>query len=761
MRTFLKLVFVFFGAFIVLVSFLLLLVSRTDFTAFKPQIKRAVASQIEADVDFSKAGLNLLGLPALHFEGFVLKNTRAPFENSEVLRAEKVQLNINWRAFFQGSLQFNLKVEKPVISLVSMDTTHNISALLKPAPEGAAPLVESPGAVDLQQESLDDSRAPLFFSWFQSVSIESIEIVDAQMTVEKRYLSRAPLSLGTLNLDLSNIKQGADAILSLRANFDYVNEDVEVKGPAEVQATAKLQSLDDGLPFHGSAQLTGLAIKNSAFEKPAGFQFESVFTGTLDTQDLKFSELKFTIPAGEVNSQVSQYRFATQAISAQFSGQVSDLSKWNLFSEKIKGFSAQSSLAFDGVLEGAFQNGQPLLLDANVEKKAGIYSLKAKIISNNLYLPSFIVSFTSDNFSAAELIAPFLSKEISNNPLLNVSGTDFNLALNRDGARTTLEKLSLQAYSGVLQGSGEMSHTASRFLKAQLKLRGTRLSQVLTIFPQTKFKDTDGILDFNVNFHGETVSREQFLNSLSARGDFVIRDGEFSAAPLRNALEVELEKTLKGLSIQSIAPESFEKLDKLMSQPGVKEIATKNNIDIEKYKNRFSELQKMKVSLNSKNTKDVRPVEGKFSIDHQKVSFQTSKVTSEGAIEVDGSVTFGHEINAKGEFRASESFKSGLLENSKHASLLFDKNKQFIVPFQVTGHTHQPQVDVDLSRIENNFKANLSGVAQADLNRELDALGDSVSKKLKENAPGNENADEMVKRAIERGKERLKKYLKN
>lgn len=751
----------------------------------KARIQAIVSEKLNAKVDFKSAKFTLFGGPGLELRQVVFENSVPQFATTPLISVDSALLKLQWREVFDRKLAFGLELRKPDVVFLSAEEGNNVTTLFKekvevvPTPDqgGAQPsIAETSPPTSPPTSPTATARPEKILGWFDEVTITRADINGGTFSIEKRVIESKRRPVGTFDAKITDIGLGKTIAYAIKANLSYTDEVVILSGPLTLSGSLKYQ--DGALsPANLRADLTGVVFKGKSYEKNSDVPASVDVTFSYVAKSLKVESLVADLPSIKFEGKAEITDFEHLAATAQGRLDVSDLRVLERFYVEKRAIPEGGQLLVDFNASGRFKKLEDARAEVTINQKYPDADVSVLARFHDLRLPRADFTVTSKRFDGSKQVLPFIDQKFVANPLVRIKGEDLNLRATREGHTTKLDEISLGFFRGKLQGHGQRDELGGKELKLNLSVTRAQVDSFAEFLAPTLQQQVFGQVDFQLALSAETISADAFKRSVSSAGNFQVFNASFDASPLRASLDRELDKAVKGLSSEVVSPQALSKAEKLLADPAVRDLAAKNNIDLEKFKKRFETLQSLRFDLGgASGSRELRPIQGNFRVANGKVNFHTIRVSQDGTLKLDGTAGFTLELAGNGVFSASQKLKDSLVSQSKYASLLFDDNKNFDVYFKLGGSVDKPVLDIDVERLKSTFRKNATAMSEEELNRETQKLVDSLAQRLKSSKLGQEiekslqgtpgpngekpNAEDAIKRAIDKNREKLKKYLK-
>lgn len=770
MKIFIRTILVFFVVAFLIIGFFS---SKIRTEEIKPLLQAALKKDLHADINFD----NLRFFPLrgeLVLTHVTLKNEGSPFDSVPILSADSVVLKPQWLRMFMRDLAFDVEVGGAQLTLVSAQGKTNFRELFaNPQEEKAS--IDSP-ATEGQQlvgaaETAPVTAAP--FEWFREVSIASLHLNQASLNWLKKDISNNPVSLGVAQVDIRDIEKRG--ILHGKADLDFSYSNVDVKAVGKTHVDFSVEPKGETSTAIVSLDLGDLDYSDRSVKKPAGVALRASVIAEHKSLHTWLFQVEADFEDGKID--VKGDLNADDSVAVDLNGAIRSPKFFNETGFLGSDFSESAHFDFDGKLKGSW--GRPQTYSGTVEIKEVVEDsdLSVSVTLTDGLMPKFEFVASSQNFSASDLLLPFAKKEIAASPVFKLEGKNFEMSGSREGYLVSIDFLKLEAFDGNLEAKGKMEMTSGKPFEALVKLQGVQIDKVLAVVRKSDSLGVRGVATADISLNAESSGAKEFADSVVGHGKFSVSQLAVPAAPLRGAIQRELAQSIAKFSSETASAKLLDEANKLLVDPQLKKFAQQNNIDIERYRQKYLALGE--VTLGDVPGEDAQPMRGSFEITDQKIHFSVERHSGDGDINAEGVLGFEDRIDARGQFVGSKTFNNALSERSHYSKYLLDDKGAFVLPFQVNGSLSSPIFSFNLDSINANLHKNAERLTDSDLEADIKVLSEQLSKKLKntrlysqlkrqvEGTPSSgspsddsDPVEEALKKAIQRGKERLKKYLK-
>ena len=343
----------------------------------------------------------------------------------------------------------------------------------------------------------------------------------------------------------------------------------------------------------------------------------------------------------------------------------------------------------------------------------------------------------------------------------------------------TLNKFSFNAFGGSLNLKSLLKLNVSPIqYNSQLTLAEVRAEQILPILYPQASDLLEGAFNLNLNLEGAGTTFKIASQKLSGTGNFKVVNGQLHSAGIVKGMQEDFDKFIGELSIVDAADALFKHTQKIIDEPAVKLGGVAQDLNIDKIKRDYENIRS--VGFVNKLTQDhsLKDVSGTLVIKDGRINFETKKNSVDGDVKIEGWVGLDLTLGGKALFTATPLLKEKMLQQSRHAKLLFDDKGGLDLGMVLSGTAKQPGVAVDVSVIKERFIRNARELVENEvrkkaeelilslLKKKSDAATEELKKKLKDEGkkleqqakadPQLEKARQDAKKALEKNKVKLK-----
>lgn len=774
-----------FGIALVVVVAILVLLPFVSLNRYKPQFQEQLAKHLNGQIDFNDAHLTVLSGLGVEFENVSIANTTAQYSGQKVIQASRLKFRVAFWPLFRKQIRARVEFMAPHLDVQKGAEKNSLTTLFKkdePVAQQVAPAENSTPSGSVPPPLKNPTM-------LDNAMVSAFDMTDARFTLTDTRAVPPKRVTSITNFSLSATDIGYNRDVDVRAKL--LVDDPFIQGP--VEATLKLRAENrenkfERLALSGNFDATKAVVRHGSwFLKNAEMPLKFDFAGTATTQQLQLPEFKLTLLDTSLTGLLSVSNYTQMQTRLELALPETELVKLKDVFIRHGDLLQDGKLSFKSDMEGSVYGSQPLNLRADLKISAlksdahiSVITLDARkkkfdltMRSGAIVLDDWLVPVDNPVAQASppaaietsvpvpsqksEGAAPTTeSKSVINEPatapiaeaLPPATDSSFEVNFNAQTDLLTykqmtskdvmfigimtkdawkIERLSMKSFGGSIQTSGTIVKSeASKPFDMRLALSRINPGDVSKAFGHGTELPFKGTIDVQSNFKGKAENLTLFLDSLEGQGTYVVSEGGVSNRSVALAVQKDLEKKVGQLPVAK----GLGKLDSLLQNERVQDLAKKNNVEIDKLRKDIGDIRELKIADEQSVSGKLTGVHGKFVVKNRNVQFQTNNVHDSGKLFLDSSVAFDSRMQGKGRYEFSDSFKEKMLSQSRQVRHLFDTDGSLVVEFSLAGTINDPQVDIAFQKLVDRYERNAGKSVEEDAKKIIDDLmkGDSRKK---------------------------------
>ena len=690
--------------------FLILLIIPffVNLNKFKPQIQQAIASNLNAKIDFSSVELTIFSGLGFKLNDVVLINTDSTFKDTKLLQVKEVKFNTQLFPLLAGKIVSTINIDSPNINLVKNNDINNINSLFiqnkkeeitqdnqvkkteENTPSRSQEKNKTEKSISTDKNAMEKSISPEEKSdnlkLAKRFTMESFILRNANislLTKEKNRPQEKPILIQNLNLTLTNIGIDKEMHLIFSTDVNVTNKDYTINGPISLRIsanTAMNQSQWSKTTFKSDLNLDSLTIKyKNVFTKSNDIPFHLVFKGEAEPNLIQLDNFALNLQSLNLEGKITVHDFIkllTEGTLRLYSNSVSSLnkilpqykqllSKGNFeFSTHFKGLvSNTDSFASSSKLKAEFFNSD---IDLSAQETS-IKPLKAQVqvLSKTLNLGEIAKPFTTSATNKDNSVIAYDNLKLNN--------LDLNASI--EGNKINVPKLKLDIFNGNLTSnfSADLNSDPLSY-QGNMNFKNIQIEDIIQIIDLKNEKSPlVGVADLQFNFDGKGTTKEFVSKTLNAKGNYLFHSGNLNNKGLLSVVSTELVKYKDKIKI-----------------PGIETGASK--------------LQNFDLGKNAKS--DLKNAKGTFEVKNGRVLIDSLIASDQGNIKLDASVGLDESLEGTALYISDKQTADSLVSLDKNFSYILNKEKKLELNLILGGSVSSPSVQIDPKNLTSNITSN-------------------------------------------------------
>lgn len=624
---------------VLLVCLLLLVVVLGAFAFFfnANQLRAPLIAQVEknlhAELEIGEIKLSFYPYVGFSLRGVQLSNqANAPFKDPQILQLEKAYLGVSVSELLQRNIIAELILDKPKVWYqTASNGTTNIDLILP-------------------EQTETESEAPLELpGWIKKLEVKSLQINNATLTAHNQQSGQT-----------SEIKD-----LTLHISPLSVTD-------AEKEIKFLISAKDIGM---GAFEASGVLHRNEALD-----QFQ------LEEGKLKLNQLAVAL-AGSVDLSKSVTNFNLNADApntdvAALLALAPDLQK-SLGSDFSASGTTSLHLSLNGNVNATDLQIKTDFTQASLKLADQFRKEANKTMQLELHYLGSALEITQGQLSGHMNIAQF------NTLGANISA--FSTQLEVKNQQAHLQKMTMQAFDGNIEGSGTVAYSNNPILwDFDLALKNVNMNTFLT-----ELAGYPDILlargNLQMKAQGSGTSEAEIKKSLLLNGNASLVDGELKSLNFAKAV-FGGEQTKDLLRAFSLANRAGAKLD----------------------------LPALPAALTEGKSTHFKSLASPLKIKDGKMDLPALHLnTAFGPVDLAGTSNLNAELNMNGHYTLNKATTASWLKNENVKKLLVNSNEEIAVPIQLLGNITSPTVQPNFDALAKQAENRAAGLAQTKAKEEL------------------------------------------
>jgi AsmA protein len=782
-----------------------------DLEKFKPQIQSAVASAVNAELDFKSIRLHAIPKLGVTIKSAEIRNTDAAFQGTTLFKTDEIFLATEFWPLLKGQLEGELRIVKPAIDMAMLKGTNNLASLAKPSQAANREPTASP-----TPDSGTTSPTPVS-ELRKRVLIKSVAIVGATANIKN---NGEPLAgVNELDLLISNIGLDRDIKIDLLTDIKAKEADAAVQGPVKMAMTAKITTSDTELfksiSVDGKFDVTGLAVnfRNALVKKPGQVITMRIRANATPVQ-LDVQELGFDILNIAGNGKMKLSDFKSLATALEIAIKSPDISSLAAILPQHEKLLQKASLDFSARVNGPVSDLSEVKAEVDLASKLTGTDVDLSVLANSVLPAKMQIAVKSSRMDLGALLKPFMRPKTTTSAAPNVqSGVasdgkptgdtaekaekdfvlapeiketlkpheigidvalkeiifdalnikDLGLKASFRNLEAAIQQFSMQTLGGSIRAGGrlQLAQDPVQF-QGNVELNGVSASEAIAVVAPEHKDAIHGFLTTSMSVAARGTTRQTLTHTLTASGAYQLKDTEVKGASLRPLVAESFSGFVGGLTSGKIAEKTFTNIEKFLASPIGQKIPAEKRPKIEDLRAKLDAVKNVKIPDKYAGEKRLGSTSGKFEIKDGKVKITSDVASDLGQLKLAASASLDGKLDGTATVNVSDQEKQKLLAQSEYVGLLFDKDKNLLLPFTVGGTLSSPKLGMVTGELAKSFEANATvrleqeakkavDVAAADARKAVEAAAKDAIKKA---VPQLDDA--KVKEAEAKAKERSK-----
>jgi AsmA protein len=318
--------------------------------------------------------------------------------------------------------------------------------------------------------------------------------------------------------------------------------------------------------------------------------------------------------------------------------------------------------------------------------------------------------------------------------------TNFKLDLDQKNLMASLKQFNIDGFGGRIAAHGRVNlEEAPLAFEGDFKMQDIHPEQVMLVVKPEHKDLLIGRMNLDLAVRGKGTTVPTLNKTLNGGGTFKFNEGQLNTPSIAAKMQEQFDHYVESLSGSNVADGVIGAAKKLLENPLVK-ASGKAPPDLDKVKDNFKSVAKVKIGQKASTSKDLKDVSGKLEIKDGKIYILSQRADSGGMMDVKSFVDLEMNLGGGAVYTASEQTKNQLLSQSQYASVLFDDKNNLVLNLSLSGTVMDPKVGLSTEAMRENFKRK----SQALLEKEAKQAAENYIKGLL----GGEQAKEAAKAKI-------------
>lgn len=801
----------------VLVVVALLVPFLVDLSSFKPQIQEVVADKVNAHIDFTSARLHLLPTIGVKLEKVLVENTDPDFRGTKLFAVDSVMVHAKILPLFTGKLVGEVMIKSPEFTLARKGLKNNLTALPKPAQPGSQPApapaaTPTPAAKPADPKAQAETMAMVK----EKVLIEAVSIEGADITIRDvatpEAQAKEPVKIRDLNIHITNIGLDRDIAIAIDTKLDVNEAGASVKGPIRMNKVVRVTMGGNGLEkatFSGKLSYDDLAINfRDAFVKAAGIPLNVTFQGAFVPNDFSLQQLILNFHNLKVDAMAHVVDFKDPRLSATLKVANENLASLGDVLPKHRDMLINGQLHLDAGAEGTISKLDTFATRLALDTKLKGTDLAVKLATTGVMPFKGSLNVHSQKIDLSGLLQPFMKpagstpaptatpaadtktaanggpaagpqpaapakdfeltpeqksllmgtnaeirvnlREVNYAPL---TLTNIRLDVDQKNLISSLQQFNIDGFGGKIAARGKANLGDSPIsFDGDFKMNEIHPEQVMLVVKPEHKDVLVGRMNLDLDVKGRGTTVPTLNKTLNGGGSFKFLDGQLNTPSIAAKMQEEFDRYVESLSVSGAGDAIISSAKKLLDSPLAK-AAGKTPPDIDKLKDQYKNIAKVKLGEKTSTSRDLKDVSGKIEIKDGKIYIASARTDGAGTMDVKSFVDLEMKLGGGAVFTASDATKTKLRSQSQYADLLFDDKNNLVIGMNLGGTVMDPKVTLALDSMRQTFQKK----AQALVEKEVKKAAEDYIKNLMGGGAAKDAAAAKANEARAKAQEEAKK----
>lgn len=610
------------------------------------------------------------------------------------------------------------------------------------------------------------------------ITIRDLATPDAQMS--------EPVRVRDLNVKVTNIGLDRDIAIGIETKLDVNEAGARIQGPIRMDQIVRVAMGGTGLEkatFSGKLSYDDLSIEyGEAFKKASGIPLNITFNGTFVPEDFTLENLVLNFHNLKVESMAHVVDFKDPRLSATLKVANENLASLGDVLPKHRDMLINGQLHIDAGVEGKISSLDTMavrtLLDAKLTgtdfnvnlATTAVLPFKGKLAvkSQRIDLEALLKPFKSPGSepkpsdatvetspapgapsAGAPATAPTAkptAKDFELSPELKkmLTGTDgsiqvdlkemiysslnltnIKLDVHQESLVSSLNQFNIDGFGGKITAKGRINLGESPIsFDGDFKMVDIHPEQVMLVIKPEHKDVLVGRMNLDLGVRGRGTTVPTLNRTLNGSGTFKFNEGQLNTPSIASKMQEEFDQYVETLSVSGAGEGIINAAKKLLDHPLAK--ASGKAPDLDKLKEQYKNLAKVKLGDKASTSKDLKDLSGKLEIKDGKIYILTVRTDNSGTMDIKSFVDLEMNLGGGAVYTASEATKQHLLGQSKYADLIMDEQNNLILNLGLAGTVTAPKVSLS----SDSMRASFQKKAQALIEREVKQAADDYIKRL-------------------------------
>ncbi len=748
-----------------------------DLSSFKPQIQAVVAEKVNGRLDFSSARLHLLPTVGVKLEKVLFENTDPDFNGTRLFAVDSVVVRAKIFPLLTGKLVGEVIIKAPEFTLARKGLKNNLTSLAKPVQPGSAPAITQPAPTTTKPAD-PKAQADTMAMIKEKVLIEAVTIEKANITIRDVATvdaqAKEPVRITDLNVNITNIGLDRDINIAVDTHLDVNEAGASVKGPIRMNKIVHVMMGGNGLEkatFSGKLSYDDLAINfRDAFVKAPGIPLNVAFEGAFVPDDFSLKQLVFNFHNLKVDAMAHVVDFKDPRISATLKVANENLASLGDVLPKHRSMLMNGQLHLDAGAEGTVSKLHSFAVRLALDTKltgtdlavklatTGLLPFKGKLDVNSqkIDIDSLLKPFMKpagaptpapENKTAATTVSPAPASsnpapapakdfELTPDQKALLVGTDAEIRVNLkeidySGLKLTnvrldldqknlvgaLQQFNIDGFGGKIAAKGKVNLENSPIsFDGDFKMVNIHPEQVMLIVKPEHKDVLVGSMNLDLGVRGKGTTVPTLNKTLNGAGTFKFNEGQLNTPSIAAKMQEEFDRYVESLASSGAGDSVINAAKKLLDSPLAK-AAGKSPPDIDKLKDQYKGVAKVKLGEKASTSKDLKDVAGKIEIKDGKIYIVTARTDASGTMDVKSFFDLEMKLGGGAVYTASESTKTHLRSQSKYADLIMDEKNNLVIGMSLGGTVTDPKVTLALDGMRQTFQKKAQAVIEVEVKK--------------------------------------------
>lgn len=656
-----------------------------------------------------------------------------------------------------------------------------------PAPQPAAtPVPTKPTDPKSQAETMAMIKDNVLI---EAVTIEGADITIRDVATAEAE-QKEPVRIRDLNVRITNIGLDRDIGIAIDTKVDVNEAGATVKGPIRMNKIVHVTMGGKGLEkatFSGKLSYDDLAINfRDAFVKAAGVPLNIAFEGAFVPDDFSLKQLVLNFHNLKVDAMAHVVDFKDPRISATLKVANENLASLGDVLPKHRGMLQNGQLHLDAGAEGTVSKLDAFAIRLALDTKltgtdlgvklatTGVLPFKGNlnVVSQKIDLDGLLKPFMKPGGAAAPTPAPAApadpkvagapsgtatpaaatpaappAKDFELTPdqkalivgtnaeirvnlrELDYSGlklTNIRLDVDQKNLVSSLLQFNIDGFGGKIAAKGKANLGDSPIsFDGDFKMADIHPEQVMLVVKPEHKDLLVGRMNLDLGVRGRGTTVPTLNKTLNGAGSFKFNEGQLNTPSIAAKMQEEFDRYVESLSVSGAGDSIIGAAKKLLDSPLAK-AAGKNPPDIDKLKDQYKTIAKVKLGEKASTSKDLKDVAGKIEIKDGKIYIVTARTDGSGTLDVKSFFDLEMKLGGGAVYTASEATKVKLRSQSQYADLIMDDKNNLVIGMNLGGTVMDPKVTLALDGMRQSFQKK----AQALIEREVKKAAEDYIKNL-------------------------------